>query len=99
MTKSVFHLKNECSDLYLPVGFQTSCFVGRIFEDYIAFLILVIAERKEDDVALVDPDLLAQFTTDVGEPLGAIETEGLESAIAEHFENLGIFLLDVSKIT
>jgi hypothetical protein len=73
------------------VGLQTASLVGAVLEDHVALLILVVAQREEDDVALVDPDFLAEFATDVRETFGAVEAECLQAAVAEHFEDLGIF--------
>lgn len=43
---------------------------------------MVIAQGQEDDVALVDPDFLAELAADMGEALGAVEAEGFEAAVA-----------------
>ena len=60
---------------------------------------MVIAEREKDDVPLVDPDFFAQFAADVGKSLGAVEAEGFETPVAEHFEDLCVFYgEDVSVI-
>lgn len=55
------------------VGLQGAGLVGGVLEDHVALLVLVVAERQQDDVALVDPDLLAQLAADVGQALGAVE--------------------------
>jgi hypothetical protein len=75
------------------VGFERARLVGTVLEDHVAFLVLVVAEREQDDVALVDPDLLAQLAANMCEALGAIEAERLEATVAEHFQNLCIFWL------
>ena len=75
----------------LAVGLQASCLVGTVLEDDVAFLILVVAQREQDDVALVDPDLLAELASDVCEPFRAVEAEGLEASVSKHFQDLGIF--------
>ena len=49
----------------LAVCLQASCFVGVVLEDDVALLVLVVTQRQEDNVALVDPDLLSQLATDV----------------------------------
>lgn len=46
----------------LSIGFQTPSFVGAVLEDHISLFVLVVAQGKEDDVALVDPDFFAEFT-------------------------------------
>jgi hypothetical protein len=43
-------------------------------------------------VTVVDPDLLAQFSSDVGEARLPVEAGAGESAAAEHLDYLGIFL-------
>ena len=52
---------------------------------------MVVAEREEYDVALVDPDFLSEFASDVGEALFAVEAESFKAAITEHLDYLGIF--------
>ena len=52
---------------------------------------MVVAQGQQDDVALVDPDFLAQLAADVGEALGAVEAERFEAAVAEHLEDLCVF--------
>ncbi len=75
----------------LVVRLQTPRLVGRILQYHIALLVLVVAQREEDDVALVDPDFLAELAADVREAAGAVEAEGFEAAVAEHFEDLRVF--------
>lgn len=43
-------------------------------------------------VALVDPDLLPHLAADVGKALLAVEALGLEAAVAEHLDDLGVLL-------
>ena len=43
----------------LAVCFETSGFVCAVFEDDVALFVLVVTQREENDVALVDPDLFA----------------------------------------
>ena len=45
----------------LAVGLEGAGLVGGVLEDDVALVVLVVAEREEDDVALVDPDLLAEL--------------------------------------
>lgn len=73
------------------VCFQGTGLIGAVLEDHVALLVLVVAEREQDDVALVDPNLLAKFATDVCEAFGAIEAEGLQATVSEHLEDLGVF--------
>ena len=70
---------------------QTPRLVRTVLEQHVALLVLVVAQGEQDDVALVDPHLLAELAADVGEALFAVETEGFETAVAEHFEDLGVF--------
>ena len=75
----------------LAIGFEGTRFVGRVLEYHVAFLVLVVAQGQQDDVALVDPDFLAELAADVGEAFGAVEAEGFEAAVAKHLEDLGVF--------
>ena len=45
----------------LAVGLERAGLVGGVLEDDVALVVLVVAEGEEDDVALVDPDLLAEL--------------------------------------
>ena len=40
---------------------------------------------------MVDPHFFAEFASDVRETLFAVETEGFETPVAEHFYYLGVF--------
>lgn len=51
---------------------------------------MVIAERKEYYVALIDPDFLSELASDVGKALFAVEAESFQAAVAEHLDYLGI---------
>lgn len=42
----------------LAVGLEGTGLVCRVLEDDVALLVLVVTEREQDDVAVVDPDLL-----------------------------------------
>ena len=53
---------------------------------------MVVAQREQDDVALVDPDLLPQLAADMGEAAGAVEALGFQAAVSEHLYYLGVFL-------
>jgi len=52
---------------------QRTGLVGRVLEDNIALLILVLAERNQDDVSVVDPDLFSELSADQTEAPDAIE--------------------------
>ena len=45
----------------LAVGLERAGLVSGVLEDDVALVVLVVAEGEEDDVALVDPDLLAEL--------------------------------------
>ena len=49
----------------------------RVLHDHITLLVLVVSQRQENDVTLVDPDLLPQLAADMGETTGAVEALGL----------------------
>jgi hypothetical protein len=60
-------------------------------------VLLVVFLRAAKDkgfahIAVVDPDLLSQFTTDVGEARLSVETRAGKPTAAEHLDYLGIFL-------
>lgn len=74
------------------VGLQRSSLVGRVFQYHIALLVLVVSQGEEDDVSLVDPDLLSQFASNMCKSLFTVEAESFQSAVTQHFEDLGIFL-------
>lgn len=76
----------------LAVGLETAGLVGGVLHDHVALLVLVITQREENDVTLVDPDLLPQLATDVGKSLLAVEAESLQTAVAEHLHDLRILL-------
>lgn len=76
----------------LAVGLEGAGLIGGVLQDDVALLILVVAQGEEDDVALVDPDLLAQLASDVCQSLLAVEAHGLETAVAQHLDDLRVFL-------
>jgi hypothetical protein len=45
----------------LAVGLETSGLVSAVLEDDITLFVLIVPQREEDDVALIDPDFFAQF--------------------------------------
>ncbi len=45
----------------LSIRLETPGLVGAVFEYDVALFVLVVAQREEDDVALVDPDFFAEF--------------------------------------
>lgn len=76
----------------LAVGLETAGLIGAVFENHVALLILVIAEREQDDIALVDPHLLAQLAANVRQSLLAVKALRLQAAVAQHLDHLGILL-------
>lgn len=50
------------------------------------------AVRQNSHVSLVDPHLLPHLAADVCQALLAVEALGLEAAVAEHLDDLGILL-------
>ena len=64
----------------------------RVLHDDIALLVLVVSERQEDNITLVDPDLLPQLAADMGETAGAVEALGFQTTVSEHLDDLGVFL-------
>jgi len=76
----------------LAVGLERTGLVGGVLHDNITLLVLVVTEREEDNITLVDPDLLAELATNVGETALAVEAHGLETTVAKHLHNLSILL-------
>lgn len=74
------------------VRLETSGLVGRVLQDDVAFLVLVVPQREQDDVTLVDPHLLAQLAPDMREALLAVETLRLKSTISKHLDYLSVLL-------
>ena len=72
------------------VRLETSGLVGRVLQDDVAFLVLVVPQREQDDVTLVDPHLLAQLAPDMREALLAVETLRLKSTISKHLDYLSV---------
>jgi hypothetical protein len=64
---------------------------------HIGFLILVLAKREEDDIALVDPHLLPQFATDMCQSDGSVKALCLKAAVAQHLDDLCILLTVLLK--
>lgn len=52
----------------LAVRLEGAGLVGRVLEDDVALAVLEFAQREEDDIALVDPDLLAHLAADLFGP-------------------------------
>lgn len=52
---------------------QRTGLVGRVLEDNITLLVLVLTERHKNDVTVIDPDLLAKLATDKTEALDTVE--------------------------
>lgn len=50
---------------------------------HVTLVVLVVTQRQQDDVALVDPDLLAKLAADVAESAGAVEALRLQAAISK----------------
>lgn len=52
---------------------QGAGLVGRVLENHIALLILVLAERHKYDISVVNPDLLAKLSSNEAETLDTVE--------------------------
>lgn len=57
----------------LAIGLERTGLIGVVLEDNVTLVVLVITQRQEDDIAVVDPDLLSQLASDVGKTLGTIK--------------------------
>lgn len=49
---------------------------------HVTLVVLVVTQRQQDDVALVDPHLLAKFATDVAESACSVETLSFEATVS-----------------
>jgi len=85
-------LVDLCALRQLAVSFEIPRFVRSIFDNHICFLVLEISQRKQYNITLVDPDLLAHFASYVSYPLLAIETLGFNTAVSQHLRDLGVLL-------
>ena len=90
-------LVNLCTFWQLAICLQTSRFIRTVFEYDVSLLVLVVSEGEQDYVALINPDFLAELATNVGEAFLAVEAERFEAAVAEHLEDLGVFLTFLFK--
>jgi hypothetical protein len=61
---------------------QGAGLVGRVLENHIALLVLVLAERDKDDISIVDPDLLAKLASNEAKTLDAVEALKKDSGLA-----------------
>lgn len=52
---------------------QRTGLVGRVLEDNITLLVLVLTEGDKDDITVVDPDLLAKLAANETETLDTVE--------------------------
>lgn len=50
---------------------------------HVTLVVLVVAQRQQDDVALVDPDLLAKLASDVAQSAGTVEALRLQTAVSK----------------
>lgn len=50
---------------------------------HVTLVVLVVTQRQQDDVALVDPDLLAKLAADVAESAGSVEALRLQAAVSK----------------
>ena len=71
---------------------RVGCRLTRVLHNNITLLVLVVSQRQQDNVTLVDPDLLPQLAADMGETAGAVEALGFQTTVSEHLDDLGVFL-------
>jgi hypothetical protein len=45
-----------------PIRLQTSCLVGAVLQYDVSLFVLIVAQGEEDNIALIYPDFLAEFT-------------------------------------
>lgn len=76
----------------LAVGLQGTGLIGGVLHDNITLLVLVVTEREENDVTLVDPDLLAELSTDVSKTLLTVEAKSLKTTVTKHLHDLSVLL-------
>jgi hypothetical protein len=74
----------------LAVGLEGTGLVGGVLEDDVALAVLEFSQGEEDDVALVDPDLLAHLATNLRD-MSAVRRRGVvclvDSRGAGHRQN------------
>lgn len=51
---------------------------------HVTLIVLVVTQRQQDNVALVDPDLLAKLATNVAESAGTVEALRLQAAVSRY---------------
>merc|ERR1719220_2537961 len=76
----------------LTVRLQVSRLVSRVLENDVSSGIVIVSKADQDNVRLINPDFLAQLSTNVTETLDTIEAHSLKATIAQHFDHLGILL-------
>lgn len=76
----------------IPLSRRKSVRHTRVLHDHIALLVLVVSQRQQDDVALVNPDLLPQLATNMRQTTCAVEALSLQTSVSEHLDDLGVFL-------
>merc|ERR1719507_2777135 len=76
----------------LTVRLQVSRLVSRVLQNDVSSGILIVSKADQDNVRLINPDFLAQLSTNVTETLDTIEAHSLKATITQHFDHLGIFL-------
>merc|ERR1712194_638429 len=76
----------------LTIGLEIACFVRHVLDDDVTLLILEVAQGDEHDVALVHPDLLTHFATDVAHTPRAVEALNIATPVAQHPQHLAVLL-------
>lgn len=76
----------------LTVRLQIPRLVWVVLEDDVRFRVLIVSQANQNNVALIDPHLLAQLAPNVTQTFDAVKAERLQPAVAQHFQYLSVLL-------
>jgi hypothetical protein len=63
-------------------SFELPDFVGCVFHDDVAFLVLELPERAHEEIADSNPDFLSHFASDVSDSFDFIEALDKDSSVS-----------------
>lgn len=66
---------------------------GRVLENHVTLLVLVITEGEQDDVALIYPHLLPELSSNVPQSPRAVEALRFQAAVAQHLCRVSLWCL------
>lgn len=74
----------------LALGLELPDFVGKVFQDNVALLVLELSEAAHDEVTHADPDLLFHFSTDMTDAFDFVEATDEDSTVTQHLDGESI---------